>query len=255
MEKINNYIVSSKKRVALLLAIVLTLSALLPGTVANAQEQESMDDIEAMVERFEEIEETTNEIDLEEIPVLEQVFSNDIENNHFLIQTALSNLNFEEKTTLEDEDGNFHIVVPIVNSEYNMLSNFTVAYDRNFNAISYVETHYQESVNGFFQVSNYLNGELIAETETEFEFIENEEFEEQLQEFENIVELQNSNPRLRSIRCTAGIIGIGLVVAGLLTAACLPWCIATVGSGCVACFGTFVAAAPAIIVAVVSCWR
>ena len=237
-----------KKYIASILVIALVLGALPINRLVNAQENEYQSDLETVLERFEEIEATTEEIDLEEVPALAQVFLSDIENNRFLIQTALSNLDFEEKTVLEDDESNFHIVIPIVSPDYNMLSNFHVIYDENFVVMTYAEQHFQESENGFFEIISYLKGVLIAETETEFEFVENEEFESQLQELETAL----TNPRLRSAGCVVGIIGIGLVVAGLLTAACIPWCIATIGTGCATCFGTFVAVTPAIVTLVVT---
>ena len=160
-------------------------------------------------------------------------------------------MDLDEKTVLEHEEGYFTITVPIVNENYNMLSNLTVTYNEKFDRVQYVETHFQESENGFFKVLHYLNGRLLAETETEYEFIDNEEFEEQFQELEMVL----NNPRARSVSCTLNHLVIGIVVAGLLTAACLPICIATVGQGCAVCFGTFVAATPVVINNIVRCWR
>jgi len=253
MQKIKNSINISKKKIALVLSIALMISVLPLGVYAQAQEREKYlevfeNDIEQVFERFQGFLDTTNEIALEEKPVLEQIFLNDFENNSFEVQTAVSNLNLYEKNIIEDEEGYFHVVIPIKN--YNILSNFTVIYNNNFDLIRYSEIHIQESENGFFKVLTYLNGRLIVETETEFEFIENEQFEEELQAFEDML----SNPSVRNW-CLVGVLGVGIIVAGLIFVACVVFCPVTAGGGCVACIGAFAVIGAATITAVASCFN
>lgn len=211
-----------------------------------------MSDLELVVERFEVISEITNEIDLGDLPALKQTFLNDLENNRISFQTALSNLDFEEKTVLEHDEDYFIITIPIVNENYNMLSNFTITYDETFNLLDYSETHFQESENGFFKVMNYLNGVLISETETDVEFIENAEFERQLQEFEESF----SNPRMRGVlSCLKAVAGIGTVMATLIVATCSFVCLVS-RSSCGTCFASLgTLGAGAMVAAACFGWR
>ena len=218
---------------------------------AHAISLDQDSEVENVFEHFEQILNSTIEIDMKDVPTLENAFSKDFNNNTFVIHSDQAALNLQDKTILEDEQGYFHLVVPIVSDDYNMLSNFTVMYDENYSLIGYAETLFFESENGYFKVSNFLNGNFVGETETDIVFIENEEFETQLYEFEELV----TNPRARgAISCTAAVLGIGVVLAGLLVAACLSVCIATVGTGCAICMGGFVTIGGVAYAAVLRCW-
>lgn len=250
MEKMNDYIASCKKHIALLLAVALMFGALLPGATANAQEEEYQSDLEIVLERFEDFEEITTVIHLEDVPELEQAILADFENNRIDVQTELSNLNFAEKRLLEHDDGHFIITIPILNENYNMLSNLTVIYDGDFDILDYTETHFQESENGFFKVIHYIDGVLVAETETEFEFIDNAEFERQLQEFEALF----YNPRARGIwSCLKAVVGISVVIAALVLAVCAVSC-AINRHSCGNCLSTLGVVSQGTIIGVATCF-
>ena len=179
---------------------------------------------------------SVTEVRMGEITGLEQVLLNDLKSSRLSIITDVSSLDLEEKTVLQHEDGYFIIVMSIVDENYNMLSNFSVIYDDSFDIKEYTETHIIESDNGFFKVINYVNGVLIAETETELKFIENNEFESQLQELEDI--LSNSEMSRASnsqSKCVSLVLKIGVVVAALIITACIPICVLSLGAACSGC--------------------
>lgn len=209
MEKMNNYIVSCKKHIALLLAVTLMFGALLPGTTANAQENE-LEDI------------TVNELTLEASLTVREQFKEDLDNGNFTIHALIDWLSLEDAVVFEILDGDQifkSMMIPIVDDSFNLLSNLTIHYDVDLGVLSYTETHVLMSNYETFKIVSFSNGVPFAEEITDIEHVTNEEFQQGIDELRMMDEMM-SNPRTRNVWCVIGQLGLAGIAAATAAAIC-----------------------------------
>ena len=209
MTRIKDFITLSKKHIALGLAVTLTLGVLLPVTTVNAQESHSDDFV-------------INELSHEDSLDAREQMLEDLENDNFIIHASIESLDIENVNVFEIITGETiltQIRIPIVDKDFNLLSNFTVTYDVALGVVSYSETHVVRSEYETFQIFSFSDGLAFWEDITDIEYITNEEFQEGIYELQRIDEAFN-NPMARNVWCVIGQLGLAGIAAATAAAIC-----------------------------------
>lgn len=170
--------------------------------------------------------------------------------------TALGDLNFDESRLLEIEaegENYTSLSIPVTGEEYSFLSNLTVVYDNNKEIVTYSETLYTTNEDNKFVVSNYVDGTLVEQKDTDMDYHTDEELREGLENIQNgnVVQPQGVGGVAACIVSVAGVTG---VVGYMLVTACTGACI-TLNPVCAACIGGFAAIGAADIGAVAACFQ
>jgi len=110
--------------------------------------------------------------------------------------------------------------------------------------INYTEVHVLENDSGNFKVIGYLNGRLNSEENLELEFMDNEEFSAELENFTEVLELLGeSDSYMRGAVGCLIIGGVGALLAAAAVAACgffcwnFGWMTLKTAAICISCLG------------------
>lgn len=150
------------------------------------------------------------------------------------IHVDKENLKFEQATLVKYIDSETQQVlfinnIPISIEDSHELSNIAVIYDEKGNMIHYTELYLTKNNQGNFNVKSYMNGQKVAEEDTNEKFMTAEEYVEQLKEGPEL--FFNANK-------LAMCLGISLAVANTIGLVCTAACFVSAGMGCIVCAST-----------------
>ncbi|PMQ18560.1 hypothetical protein CIK84_18545 [Glutamicibacter arilaitensis] len=172
------------------------------------------------------------------------------------VQASSKSLAFEEAAVykISAANGSYTTVTIPIHGEYSLLSNFTVVFDNHGNVAQYTEMHLSENSEGNFRATNFTDGALTSERDSEIKFVNDAVLEQGVSQ-----SLDVAMPAAKSTKnCLIAVLGVSGATATLLAWVCAGSCAAAAaGIGvpfCVACIAGYATIGGASITAVASCF-
>lgn len=261
MKKIAN------KTLSLALALILGLSTMSASITAYAAE--NIDDqytpiTEEMAYTFAEMAEISSKCtditDPQEIEKYTDLASSLLNNDSVIINAGKSNLDFNTVHVIKGEfDNNSYTFFNIaINGGYSKLSNLNLIFDASDNLIFYSETLLENNAQtDKFIISNYQNGSLIEQKQTDIDYISDEQISAGIEGLKNAAYEEETRSWGAKVGCLAAVLGVNGVVAKLIATACVAACTAEpIGATvCAACIGGVCVVGAADIGAIVECFK
>lgn len=149
------------------------------------------------------------------------------------------------------------ITIPIKGEWYSLISNLTLVYDSKNNLVTYTETLLSNN-NNKFRITNYINGELVEDKDTNIAYVEDSEIQKGLDELHNIASKNRCDFSFYGVKktaaCIAGVIGVNAGVAYLIAGTCAASCPA-VPPICAACIGAIATMGAGDLASIIACFK
>lgn len=165
-------------------------------------------------------------------------------------------LNWSEPSLLEfdTDNGTFRsITLQIQDPRYSILSNITAVFDSSWNISNYAEQLLSKTDNNKFLMQVYMNGDLVNQQVSDFDFISNEDIQKKLDEYASLPQTQGWG---EEATCLTAVLGVDVAVAWIILGTCTTACAAQpiAAPVCAACIGAVAAMGAANVGGVIACF-
>lgn len=256
-----------KNTLSLALVLILSLSAI--STRITAYATESIDErympiTTEMANCFREMAEIaskcTDITDPQEIEKYTDLSSSLLKDDSISVNAGKSNLDFDTVHVIKGKfENNAYTFFNIaINGDYSKLSNLNIIFDATDNLVYYSETLLENNVEtNKFIVSNYQNGVLIEQKQTDVDYISNEQISSGIKRLKTFAYEEETRGWGEKVGCLAAVVGVSGIVAKLIAATCVAACTAEpVGVAvCAACISGVCVLGGADIAGIVECFK